>query len=434
MENKNISIEYVSAKSLLAADYNPRIMPDAEMQALKKSILQFGIIDPVVVNRHSCAECGERNVVVGGHQRRQAVIELFEAGKLTSDAIPVVAVTLHKDEEKALNLALNKISGEWNEKLLTSVIRDLKATEVIAASGFREEEISRILDSELDEAIDTTDKEVADIEIPESKVGEVYELGRHRLICGDATDPSVYDRLLNGEKADMIWTDPPYNVAYKSRGDGLANEGKGSIMNDNMSDSSFNDFIGRVFNNIEKYIKLGGIYYICSGYGSYPIFYYELEKTKLHLSSVIMWIKTGGQMAGWQEYHRRHEQIIKGERGDGKKAKAILYGWHNGDTHKFYGDFEYDVWEMPRKAAQTYLHPTEKPDWLPMRAMRNSTKRNDIVLDPFSGSGSGSVMAAAEKTGRRAYMIELDPKFCDVIRKRWAMIEKIEKAKASSIQ
>jgi DNA modification methylase len=143
-----------------------------------------------------------------------------------------------------------------------------------------------------------------------------------------------------------------------------------------------------------------------------------MMKNGFYHSGVIVWIKNAGAI-GFNDYKYKHEWIAKGKKPDAKTAQAIIYGWNAG-THTFFGDNEFDVWEMPRKAVNHYLHPTEKPDWLPMRAIRNSSKRGDIILDPFGGSGS--VMAAAEKTGRRAFMIELDPKFCDVIRDRWERI------------
>lgn len=414
-------------KNIKPVSWNPRIMPDSEMQSLMKSIEIHGFIDAIVLNGNK-----ERyGSLIGGHQRLIAVEKLLAQGveikniEKDSDGdwtIPAMLVDLSEEHEKQANIALNKIHGKFDEEKLYDLIFEMKESPTLPTTGFREDEVSRILDRGMEDE-DEEEKLVLTTE-PRSKLGEVYELGPHRLICGDSTDPETYTKLFGSINPDMIWTDPPYNVALKSRGKELKEEGKESIMNDDMSMDDFRKFIEKIFKNIESVLKPGGCYYICSGYGSYPIFYYELAKTKLHLSSVIMWVKTGGQMAGWQEYHRRHEQIIVGKKGDGKNAVALLYGWHNGQTHSFYGDFEYDVWEMPRKSISKYLHPTEKPDWLPMRAIRNSTKRGDIVLDPFSGSGSGSVMSACEKTGRRAFMIEMDPKFCDVIRNRWDRIIK----------
>ena len=421
----------IKITDLRRAEYNPRIMPDSEMAALKTSIRTFGFVESVVVNTHACDECGDRKwVLVGGHQRTTAVEGLVAQGEAikgieTKDGItyiPANLVDLHLAEEKLLNLALNKIKGKWDEKKLFEIIVDLKESPSIPASGFRDDEISRILDQTLDdEEKDEGEDDGSDKE-PRSKLGEVYELGSHRLICGDSTDPETYKKLIGKEKADMVFTDPPYNVNYKSRGEKLKDEGNESIKNDNMDDAQFKTFIDGAFHEIFFNTKEGASFYICSGWSSYPQFLQSMLQNGFQHSGVIIWVKNVPSM-GWNDYRYKHEWIARAKKPDPKTAQGIIYGWKNG-THKFYGDNEFDVWEMPRKAVAHYLHPTEKPDWLAMRALRNSTKRNDIVLDPFGGSGS--TMAAAEKVGRRAYMIELDPKFCDVIRNRWERINKIK--------
>jgi DNA modification methylase len=426
MESTKIKIT-----ELRRAEYNPRIMPENEMSALKTSIKTFGFVESIVVNTHICDQCGDRKwVLVGGHQRTTAVEGLVAQGEPirgieTKDGvtlIPANLVDLHLPEEKLLNLALNKIKGKWDEKKLFEIIVELKESPSIPASGFRDDEISRILDQTLD---DEEEDEGDDDELnkePISKLGEIYELGSHKLICGDSTDPEVYKKLLGDERADMVFTDPPYNVNYKSRGNKLKEEGNESIKNDNMDDNQFRAFIDSAFYALFISTKEGASFYICSGWSSYPQFLQSMFQNGFQHSGVIIWVKNVPSM-GWNDYRYKHEWIARAKKPDPKTAQSIIYGWKEG-THKFYGDNEYDVWEMPRKAVAHYLHPTEKPDWLAMRALRNSTKRNDIVLDPFGGSGS--TMAAAEKVGRRAYMIELDPKFCDVIRNRWERINKIK--------
>jgi DNA modification methylase len=401
----------IKISELKRADYNPRIMPDTEMAALKTSIKTFGFVEPIVVNRSK-----ERyGVLVGGHQRLSALEALLAGGTVPTGIIeseekgvylvPASFVELSAEDEKLLNLALNKIKGKWDDEKLAEIIIALKEDPHIPASGFREEEISRILDQTLNDD-DEEEEPIDEMTEPRSKFGEVYELGQHRLICGDSTDPETYRALLGKEKADMIFTDPPYNVNYHSRGEKLKSEELEKIKNDNMTPEEFQKLIDGAFYSMCMHSKEGASFYICSGWSSYPQFLQSILKNEFHHSGLIIWVKNVPSM-GWNDYRYKHESII--------------YGWKNG-THSFYGDNEYDVWEMPRKATARYLHPTEKPDWLAMRALRNSTKRNDIVLDPFAGSGS--TMTAAEKVGRRAYMIELDPKFCDVIRDRWERVSK----------
>lgn len=193
-----------------------------------------------------------------------------------------------------------------------------------------------------------------------------------------------------------------------------------------MKPEDFKILIDKAFSLMLMAAKQGAALYICSGWGSYPQFLQSMLLNGYYHSGVIIWVKPNSSN-GFNDYKYKSEWIAKAKKTDAKTAQAIIYGWKEG-KHIFYGDNEFDVWEMPRKATQNYKHPTEKPDWLPMRAIRNSTKRSDIILDPFAGSGS--VMAAAEKTGRRAFMIELDPKFCDVIRARWERIVKTREAQS----
>lgn len=412
-------------KDLKRADYNPRTMPDSEMNALMKSIETHGFVEPIVVNINK----DRYGVIVGGHQRLAAVERLITKGvkvkgiELKPDeaqgmvyAIPCFTIDITEEAEKQLNLGLNKIRGKFDDKKLYEMIFEMKTSPTIVTTGFREDEISKILDQGQNEEEEETPEGDAVVKEPRSKLGEVYELGPHRLICGDSTDQSVYDKLFVKEKADMIWTDPPYNVAYKaSKESDLAKDGKESIMNDDMSPEDFKKLIDAAFARMMGIAKPGASFYICTGWGSYAQFLDSMLKSGFRHSGVIVWVKNAGAH-GFNDYKYKHEWIAKSTKPDAKTAQAIIYGWAGG-THMFFGDNEFDVWEMPRKSVSHYLHPTEKPDWLPMRAIRNSSKRGDIILDAFGGSGS--CMAAAHKTGRRAFMIELDPKFCDVIRDRW---------------
>ena len=422
---------HIHFKELKRAEYNPRIMPDSEMQALKESISKFGFVEPVVVNSHE----GRKGVLIGGHQRTTALEQILAKGVVPNGIIretdggflvPATFVNLNIEEEKALNLALNKIKGKWDEGKLAEIIIGLRESPIITATGFRDDEISKILDQNLPEAEDPIGEGEGEGAEPRSKPGEVYELGTHRLICGDSSKPETYEKLMQGEKADMIWTDPPYNVAYKSDSENLSTGGVESIKNDSMPAADFQKMADEWFAAMVTPLREGGSIYACTGWSSYPAFVASMTKVGIRQSTVIVWVKNSGTL-GWQDYKSKQEWIAKAKKEDKKTAEAIMYAWKEG-KHTFYGDNEYDVWEMPRKSVLHYIHPTEKPDWLPMRAIRNSTKRGDIVLDPFGGSGS--CMAAAEKIGRRAFMIELDPKFCDRIRDRW---DRIEKQKLESI-
>ena len=416
METEN---GYIAIDKVKRAEYNPRVMPADEMAALKKSIETWGFIQPIIVNKHP----DRTGVLISGHQRLSALEQLAAKGRIPAEVkqteqkgmlVPVTYVSLDLEQEKLLNIAMNKISGKWDEKKLAEIIIELKDSPYIPASGMRDDEISRILDGQFEDLKEEDDADGLPEE-PRSLFGEVYELGPHRLICGDSTDPATYSKLLGKEQATMIWTDPPYNVAYNSKSDNLIAAGNSSIKNDNMSPQDFKEFCNKVFYSMMLHAKIGAPFYICAGWSSYPQFLDSLLQNGFHHSGVIIWVKNGSSF-GFNDYRYKHEWILKAKKVEPKAAEGIIYGWKEG-THVFNGDNEFDVWEMPRKSTMKHLDPTEKPDWLPMRAMRNSSDRGDIILDPFGGSGS--VMAAAEKCGRKAYMIELDPKFCDVIRARW---------------
>ena len=244
-------------------------------------------------------------------------------------------------------------------------------------------------------------------------------------MCGDSTNIDDIKKLIGDKKMDMVWTDPPYNVNYESLDDNL-----GKIKGDNMSDEDFDEFSFKVFSNLAEVTKSGGVFYICSGWQSFATFQKMMTQAGVHLSEVIIWVKNRGGIHTL-DFPHKHEQIIKARKATPpkkKKGKAILYGWKKG-KHKYYGDrTDYDVWEVDRKDASQYVHPTEKPDWLVMKALKNSTKYKDNVIDLFGGSGSA--MIACEKLGRNSFLIELDPRFVDVIIYRW---EKYTNKKAKKI-
>lgn len=411
---------FFAIKDLKRAEYNPRTMPDVEMESLMRSIETHGFVEPIVVNVNK----DRYGVIVGGHQRLTAVEKLLAKdavkGLEMKDGfwmIPCFEVDLTLEAEKQLNIALNKIHGKFDEDKLYTLIVEMKESPTLPTTGFREDEISKILDRNMPED-DEPEKLVLEGE-PMSKPGEIYELGEHRLICGDSTDPIVYQKLFGSIRPDMIWTDPPYNVAYEGK-----TEEKMTIKNDKLNPIQFKNLIDSAFACMLQVAKQGAPFYICSGWSSYPQFLDSMLKNGFYHSGVIIWVKNNATF-GFNDYNYKHEWIAKAKKPEPKMAESIVYGWKEG-THHFYADNEFDVWEMPRRTANRN-HPTEKPDWLIMRAIRNSTKRGDIVLDCFSGSGS--VMSACEKTGRRAFMIELDPKYCDAIRRRWDSIQKSKQEK-----
>ena len=409
METKLIKIA-----DLKFADYNPRTISKENFERLRTSIKSFGFTVPGTVNSHK----GRENVIIAGHMRTIA------AEALGMTEVPCFIVNLDPQKERLLNIALNNqnLPGEYDEQLLAEMIVRLSEEDAdIKLTGFDEVQISNILDDYMD-----TGKEEVEIteppEIPESKEGEIFELGPHQLMCGSSTSPEDVEKLMEGKKATLVFMDPPYNVNYSGTGDKTSN----TILNDMMTDEKFKEFSDGFIKNMISSMREGGVFYMCSGWSSYPVFASVLSSAGLLIRGVIVWVKNNAAM-GWNDYRYEHEFMVKGKKEKHAKKPTkgvgILYGW-KGDGHDFFGARDqYDVWEMPRESVDKYEHPTQKPDWLPMRAILNSSKRGEIVLDLFGGSGS--TLIAAEKTGRIAYLMELDPRYCDVIRKRYkAYVEK----------
>src|SRR3989339_41056 len=371
MENKTYPAIAISL--LKFAEYNPRKVTRSVIDQLKRSLQEFGCPVPIVVNTHK----GRENVIIGGEKRVRAATELGWTD------IPYNSVDIPLQKEKALNLALNKIEDQWEEEKPWD-----------------------------------TEEEIKNITEPISKYGEVYQIGPHRLMCGDSTNANDVKKLMGEKLADMIFTDPPYNVAHTSREkQGKFHTEKGIILGDDQSQEDFKKFTEGFFNTMRDALKAGGVIYVCTGYTSYPLFYYQMLNSGFVFSSTIVWVKPSFSI-GWSDYKKQYEQIMKGKLSKGKtKAEGIIYGWKQGERHVFTGEAnESDVWNMPRKAVTEMVHPTEKPEWLIMKALKGGSKFGNIVLDLFGGSGS--TLMAAHKTGRIAYLMERDEKFCDLIRKR----------------
>jgi len=368
--------------------YNPRkdLKPsDPEYEKLKRSIEEFDCVEPLIWNRRS-------HRLIGGHQRlkilKEKGIREFE----------VSVVDLNEQKEKALNLALNKIQGDWDFGKLADLLVELDDGQFdMELTGFDEKELEEIANwtpEEVKEDDFDAGEEAEKIKEPKSKRGEIYKLGRHRLMCGDATSREDVERLMDGKKADLLLTDPPYGVDY-----GMTNNKrykKRSIEGDKPID----------YQNILKFIPLIKFYlknsfYICGSDKTIEKLILALRSAGAHISCLIIWAKDH-PVLGMGDYNSQHE--------------ILVYGWFC-DKHKFYGDHtQKTLWEIQRP-IKSELHPTQKPIELCSRAIKNSSKRDDIVLDLFSGSGS--VLIAAEGLNRRCFMMEIDPIYIDVIINRW---------------
>ena len=381
MEFKKILIS-----DLVPASYNPRkaLKPgDAEYEKIKNSISEFGYCEPVIVNSDM--------TIIGGHQR---VTVLQDLGYTEIDC---VVIEIDKTKEKALNIALNKITGEWNKELLADLIKDLQDSDFdIGFTGFEPPEIEQLFNSVHDKKITEDDFDVdKELEKPNvAKQGDIWCLGSHRVICGDSTLPETYERLMDGKKANMVLTDPPYNVNVE--------ETAGKIKNDNMDSESFYKFLFAAFVNMEQSMEADASIYVFHADTEGLNFRKAFVDAGFYLSGCCIW-KKNSLVLGRSPYQWQHE--------------PCLFGWKKGGRHNWYSDRKQTtIWEYDRPKASKD-HPTMKPVALMAYPIQNSCMSNCIVMDPFLGSGS--TLIACEQTNRICYGIELDEKFVDVIVRRF---------------
>ena len=382
-----MNIEKKNVKDLLPADYNPRkdLQPgDPEYEKLKRSIEQFGYVEPVIWNKQT-------GRVVGGHQRLKVLID----SGITE--VDVVVVDMNTEKEKALNIALNKISGEWETDKLALVIADLQGADFdVSLTGFDPEELDDLFRDDVKGGVKEDDFDVeAELRKPVfSKAGDLWMLGEHRLLCGDSTKPETYELLMNGKKAQLVVTDPPYNVDYK----GTA----GKIKNDKMAEDQFEQFLLAAYSQMYESMTDDASIYVFHSDSHGLAFRKAFEEAGFYLSGCCIW-KKQSLVLGRSPYQWQHE--------------PVLFGWKKKGKHQWYtGRKESTIWEFdkPKKNAD---HPTMKPVALVAYPIMNSTMTGCLVLDPFGGSGS--TLIACEQTGRTCYTVELDEKFCDVIVKRY---------------
>ena len=381
-----MEIKELPLKELKPAAYNPRKKlkkGDKEYEKIKQSLLKFGYVDPILVN--------EDLTVIGGHQRLTVLKDLdYETAKC-------VIVKLSKEDEKALNIALNKITGQWDEALLADLLLDLQESDFnLDLTGFEPPEIDDILsnvhDKELSEDEFDVEEELKKPTV--SRRGDIWQLGKHRVICGDSTKAETYKQLLDDRKANLVVTDPPYNVDVE--------ETAGKILNDNMSDGDFYQFLLSMFTQVENHMEDDASIYVFHADTEGLNFRKAFKDAGFYLSGCCIW-KKNSLVLGRSPYQWQHE--------------PCLYGWKKKGKHQWFSDRKQTtIWEYDRPKSSKD-HPTMKPIQLMAYPIQNSSMRGTIVLDPFLGSGS--TLIAADQTGRVCYGIELDEKFVDVIVKRY---------------
>jgi DNA modification methylase len=423
-----IAVRYVPIAALRPAPYNPRVMPDDEMAALVESIRNFGLVDPILVR------CGDL-LVVGGHQRLEA------AKRLGLVEVPIVELDLTDEQAKALNVALNKIGGTWDDVKLAEILASLPQ-DLQALTGFDDTEMRRVAhDAEAALRALSGDKDPDAAPAPPDEAvtrpGDLWVLGEHRLLCGDAGDTVALDRLLAGAPIHLVNTDPPYNVKVEPRSNnaiaaGLSSFQASGVMhhqgldlarhpekaeathrklrprdrpleNDFLDDDEFEKRLRAWFSNMARVLVAGRSFFIWGGYSNFGNYPPALRESGLYFSQAIVWDKE------WPVLTRKDFMGA---------FEVAYYGWKEGAAHQFLGPPNVaDLWHVKKVSPQAMQHLTEKPVELALRAIEYSSVPGENVLDLFGGSGS--TLIACEQSKRRAFLMEIDPLYCDVIVRRY---------------
>lgn len=376
-----MKVELIDVEKVIPYANNPR-KNEAAVAKVAVSIKEFGFRQPIVVD--------ENYVIIVGHTR------LLAAKQIGLNSVPVhVAEGLTESQIKAYRILDNRSNqeAEWDDALLTIELGDLESKGFnLELTGFDLDELNKLLLTEnecykADDSIPKLEEKIV------TKSGDLWVLGkRHRLLCGDSTKPESIDTVMCRNRAHMIFTDPPYNVDYQ-------NDAGNKISNDNLGDEFYNFLL----NSCKNMLKVcDGAIYICMSASEIHTLHKAFKEAGGHWSTFIVWVKNHFSL-GRSDYQRQYE--------------TILYGWPEGSKHHWCGDRnQSDVWNFDKPSSND-LHPTMKPVELVSHAIENSCKIKDFVLDPFAGSGS--TLIACEKFNRSARLIEIDPKYCDVIVRRW---------------
>lgn len=399
-------IVYMEVESITPYEKNAKKHPKKQVQQVADSIREFGFNQPIVIDTEG--------VIIVGHGRYLAATEVLGMAK-----VPTITLDIDEEKAKSYRLADNKLNeSDWDMDLVISELKELTLP-MLDLTGFSRDLI--LEDDENDDDVPETPKK------PHSKLEDVYELGKHRIVCGDSTDAETYKKLMRGNSADVVFTDPPYNVNYKGQGKNT----KRGIENDHMDAVAFDSFLVNFFKSAVEAVKAGAGWYVFHSSSTQDQFKNAMEEANLEVRAQLIWNKPTSAL-GWGDYRWKHEPFYYAGK---KETKLTFYGDR---THKTVVDFHEDekdlikwvkkekraeaegrttIWSMKRDKVNEYVHPTQKPVELICYALVNSTKADDIVLDPFLGSGS--TLIASHKTDRVAYGIELDPAFVDVIVQRW---------------
>jgi DNA modification methylase len=378
----------IEISKLMPYENNARTHSEAQLNRIAESISEFGFINPILIDK----EYG----IIAGHGRMMA------AKQLGIDKVPCLFVEhLSEEQKRAYIIADNKLALDagWDYDILESEMKALQEMDFdLELTGFTEDEIAGIIKLGTEEEYeDDFDPEEALPEEAVTKPGDIWQLGEHILACGDSTNSEDMKRLVDDRVVDLIVTDPPYNVTYKGR-----TKKRREIENDHQPTDDFTAFLEATFKNMSEWLKPGGVFYIWHADRMRKAFIEAMEGANLSMREVLVWIKNR-MVFGPQDYHWQHE--------------PCLYGWKDGATHYFIDDRTQTTVMQYDKPAKSIEHPTMKPIELIAKQIQNSSRTNEVVLDPFGGSGT--TLIACEHLKRKCLTMELDPRYCDVIVKRW---------------
>lgn len=412
--SQQLRIEQIKISELKAALYNPRKISDKSFEDLKESLRRYTIIDPLIVN--SLPE--RKNIIIGGHQRYRAAIEL------RYETVPVVYVELDEDRERDLNLRLNRVGGEFDPELLKAF--DI---ELLLDAGFDDTDLADIWNDALETDEDDFDetKAVKQAATTTIKLGDYFQLGKHRLICGDSADPAVIKRLVGDLCPTIFYSDPIYNIGLDyNKGVGM-NAGYGGNTKDNKSDAAYHDFLGSILTAALPVIDENAHFFMYCDQTYIGMLQALMVESGLSNKRVCLWIKNNFNMTPMTAFNKAYEPCVYATRGT-----PFLSDSHHNLTEILNKDIAvgnrtidditdlFDIWLARRDASHDYQHPTQKPITLHEKPLKRCTKVGDVVLDVFGGSGS--TLIACEQMKRIALLSEIEPIFCQVIIDRWETI------------
>jgi len=380
-------IEYIEVSKLIPYANNARTHDDNQVTQIASSIREFGFNNPILID--------DNYGIIAGHGR------LMAAKKLGLLEAPTIKLSHLSDaQRKAYILADNRIAmnSGWDNELLALELKELDDDIDLSLLGFDADELNALLNPvELTDGLTDEDAVPEVPDEPVTKLGDIYQLGNHRLMCGDSTSIDAVEKLMDGQLADQLVTDPPYNIAYEG-----GSKKREQIKNDEMADTEFRQFLKDVYIAADAVMKAGAVFYIWHADTEGYNFRGAARDMGWKVRQTLIWNKDNSAF-GRSDYHWKHE--------------PCLYGWKEGAAHLWATDRKQTTVIACKRPSKSDLHPTMKPVELMEYQILNNTKGADIVLDLFGGSGS--TMIAAEKIGRYARLMELDPKYCDVIVKRW---------------